>query len=352
VGAAVSNPTIAPTRQIFQDILHAVSPRGRWEWRLQQLLYRSNYDLFLQTRAKIQKKGDRTALQALTKHAGEPLWAIGEATRVLDEAKRMSDEASVELWTELRVWAEALFQSVHEQFSVPIYGGEYTRRGNTLDTARLPLSNAPYIRHVLSHARNLTHSAEQHRALSALVGRTSGGVGGFYDDLGELDNQPHVVYNVSMETGDGSLYPHNAGPPVVEVESPSDQYYQVSPSGGDTRRRRKPMSTMPPTLPEGVPREQLTWLKTAGPPIRLRYEALEAGAYTLSFSGLSGNFTVAANGAVFAHGAYGSPSEASYRIPKAATERGGRLEIHVTPQGEAGEKTVATVAEAWLRRDI
>ena len=59
----------------------------------------------------------------------------------MKRSRRCYKAGCAALWVELRVWAEALFQSLHQQFSVPLYGGEFTRRGSNLDLAWLPLSD-------------------------------------------------------------------------------------------------------------------------------------------------------------------------------------------------------------------
>ena len=53
----VLGPTGAPTPQInatlalFRAVEADMSPRDRWKWRLQQLMYRANFDAFVQRRA-------------------------------------------------------------------------------------------------------------------------------------------------------------------------------------------------------------------------------------------------------------------------------------------------------------
>jgi hypothetical protein len=54
------------------------------------------------------------------------------------------------------------------QFSVPIYGGEYTRRGANLDLAMLPLSDAPYLRQAFAAMQGKT-PAEQTEALGKIA---------------------------------------------------------------------------------------------------------------------------------------------------------------------------------------
>ena len=50
VGPIAKTPT-AETFEKFQGIAEAMTPRNRWSWRLQQLFYRANYDMFVYTRA-------------------------------------------------------------------------------------------------------------------------------------------------------------------------------------------------------------------------------------------------------------------------------------------------------------
>ena len=65
----------------------------------------------------------------------------------------------------MRVLAEPLlFQSVHVQFSVPLYGGGHMRRGSNPDLAKIPLNNGPFIRTTFAAIANLSR-AEQTRSL-------------------------------------------------------------------------------------------------------------------------------------------------------------------------------------------
>ena len=65
----------------------------------------------------------------------------------------------------MRVLAEPLlFQSVHEQFSVPLYGGGHMRRGSNPDLAKIPLNNGPFIRTTFAAIANLSR-AEQTQSL-------------------------------------------------------------------------------------------------------------------------------------------------------------------------------------------
>ena len=89
---------------------------------------------------------------------------------MLHEYATLETAATAELYTEMRVWAEALFQSVHEQFSVPLYGGEYTRRGSNLDLAKIPLNNSAVTVHRSSPLSRAPSAASSHPTRAAWDG--------------------------------------------------------------------------------------------------------------------------------------------------------------------------------------
>ena len=51
IGRLVDNPAVNATFATFAVVQQLMMPRDRWNWRVQQLLYRANYDKFLQVRA-------------------------------------------------------------------------------------------------------------------------------------------------------------------------------------------------------------------------------------------------------------------------------------------------------------
>jgi hypothetical protein len=88
---------------------------------------------------------------------------------------------------------EALYQSIHMQLAVERYQAEAVERAANLDTLDTALSDAPWLKKRFAEIRQLPSSLEQIRALEALLDRTNPGPGGFYDDLGNLTCQPHLV---------------------------------------------------------------------------------------------------------------------------------------------------------------
>lgn len=74
VGPILENPSINATHALFKAVEQTMSVRLRWQWRLQQLMYRMNFDKFLQIRATEELRGERQALDTLRANmAADPM---------------------------------------------------------------------------------------------------------------------------------------------------------------------------------------------------------------------------------------------------------------------------------------
>ena len=192
-GPLAANASVYTTLEQFQAMERAAAPRDLLNWRFQQALYRAYYDAYVRSRLLHETAIEERALERLrAAKAGDSRQALADAGedpgRGAGEARRRSGA--------LRVYtlAEALFQSIRQQLSVdalPRHRGR-TRR----------------------HARQLRDAAEQRRLAARAVRRggrartrkpsgsprstgscrwTDPGPGGFYDDLGNPAQQPHLV---------------------------------------------------------------------------------------------------------------------------------------------------------------
>ena len=95
--------------------------------------------------------------------------------------------------------AEALFQSIRMQLSVPRYKGEAPERGANLDMIDMPLNNRGWLLARFAEIRKLGDERERLKAIDEIVNWTNPGPGGFYDDLGNLTRQPHLVRGPGFE---------------------------------------------------------------------------------------------------------------------------------------------------------
>jgi hypothetical protein len=145
-GSIESNAQIEKSLARAQAIEKTAPPRDLLNWRLQQALYRAYYDAYTRRRYL----------------AGDPPAHVEEGLR-----------------TRIFALAEALFQSIRMQLSVPLYRAISRDRGATLDNIDWPITDrAP---------------------------TPDTGPGGFYDDLGNPSRQPHLVLADGVRTGFGSM---------------------------------------------------------------------------------------------------------------------------------------------------
>lgn len=93
--------------------------------------------------------------------------------------------------------AEALFQSIRMQLSVPRYKATAVQRGANLDLIDEPLSNAPWLLLRFDEIAELPDEAARLAAVDVILNWTNPGPGGFYDHLGDATAMPHLVRRVA-----------------------------------------------------------------------------------------------------------------------------------------------------------
>ena len=79
------------------------------------------------------------------------------------------------------------------QLAVPLYRAIAVGRGANLDTIDVPLNDRVWLAEHFAEIRALAKEHERLTAIDAIVRWTDPGPGGFYDDLGDPDAQPHLV---------------------------------------------------------------------------------------------------------------------------------------------------------------
>lgn len=187
--------------------------------------------------------------------------AIEQARAVLWNASLPSSAAVEEatLGVGVEILAGRLFESISMQLSVPLYFAEYTVRGANLDTLRLPLTNAPYLLDRLDAAAAVAPTDPTRRAIvSSLTNWADPGPGGFYDDLGDPGNSPHMVTPLSWD---------------------ADPDYYANPSEDRALVKDQHWSKLAGAPPLALPLMPVSWQTTVNTfyqaPLKLRYEGLE-----------------------------------------------------------------------------
>ena len=190
-GPLIENEGVQTTLVQFEELEKNASPQILQNWRFQQALYRACYDATDQTRLYWETVQEQKAIEFLRKASSSgSLTAITNA-----EAALATPDIKQWAQTRARVFelAEALFQSIHMQLSVPRYKAIGVRRGANLDLIDFPLNNAPWLNKQFSEIKTLANESERLARLDKIVNWSNPGKGGFYDDLGKIGSQPHLV---------------------------------------------------------------------------------------------------------------------------------------------------------------
>ena len=179
-GPLAANSGVDATLAQFQAMERAAPPPVLRNWRFQQALYRAYYDAYTRKRLLYETMLEDEAMRKLRETRD-----TGAAAAILDRA--VEQPVAREWHARIFELAEALFQSIGMQLSVPRYKAIGVDRGASLDTLDMPLNNRLWLERRFAEAR--TDPAEIDRILNW----TDPGPGGFYDDLGDATRQPHLV---------------------------------------------------------------------------------------------------------------------------------------------------------------
>ena len=321
-GPLLTNAGVETTLQQFRALERAASPQVRHAWRFQQALYRAYYDAYTRSRLIYETALEEQAMARLraARETGAAA-AVREAGETLDRAVTARPAAD---WR-ARVFelAEALFQSVGMQLSVPRYQAIDVGRGANLDTIDVPLNNRVWLQERFAELRGLDE-ARQLEAIDRILEWTNPGPGGFYDDLGNQARQPHLV----------------RGPGFQE-----DPAFLRSALAGFSYR----------------PAWRSSWWDDAGTlnetPLELRYAGLDAGAaykVRVVYAGDSParKIRMAANG-VEIHPLMEKPAPVrpiEFDIPQHITQKGELTLTWTREAGLGGNGRGTQVSEVWLIR--
>ena len=223
-GSLVENDGVYDTLSMFQAMEESATPEDLRKWRFQQALYRAYYDAYVRSRL-LQENGLEERAMSLLGQARfiGSLPAMDGAEEVLD----MPGPGGKPFAWRTRVFqlAEALYQSIQMQLSVPLYRAQAEDRGANLDAIDYPLSNGPWLKTRLAGIRGLGDEDGRLEALEEIIGRKNPGPGGFYDDLGSepISRCPRISRGRGYEEDPGfwktsfRMYPHWKNPEPIPL---------------------------------------------------------------------------------------------------------------------------------------
>ncbi|MEO9004577.1 MAG: hypothetical protein ABI288_07560, partial [Ginsengibacter sp.] len=194
-GPLLDNQGVPTTLLQFQQMEKAATPAMLQNWRFQQALYRAYYDATDRSRLIEETAQEETAYEYLRRAPMTgSLAAMAKSESALGKPDLLPAAENRARVFEL---AEALFQSIHMQLSVPRYDAIAIRRGANLDLIDFPLNNAPWMRKRFSEIGELPEEASRLKEINKMINWTNPGPGGFYDDLGKEGAEPHLVAGTS-----------------------------------------------------------------------------------------------------------------------------------------------------------
>ena len=120
-GPLLANGSVETTLEQFRTLERRVSPRVLANWRFQQALYRAYYDALRaqppDLRDRPRRAGDRPAAPGRRERLARRRWT--RPRPILDRA--VTEPVAADLRARVFELAEALFQSIRMQLSVPRY---------------------------------------------------------------------------------------------------------------------------------------------------------------------------------------------------------------------------------------
>ena len=198
-GDFLKNETVPKTLAKWREISERAGPDIRKNWRYQMYLMRAVFDQFTRERYIGEMAYEHEAYAALAKASQTgAASAIADAKKALAQAD--TNDVAPELREELFVLAHDLFNGIGYQFSVkPPYFTRNPERGALLDALDVPMNDRPWLENQFDQILAMDSAAEQQEHIDTLVNWEDPGPGGFYDDLGNPDKQPHLVPLSSYE---------------------------------------------------------------------------------------------------------------------------------------------------------
>jgi hypothetical protein len=317
-GPVLTNTGINTTLLQFQKLEKEATPQDKLNWRFQQAIYRANYDAYVRSRLLYETQLEDEALGRLrdAKLLGTAL-AMQEAEAILDKA--VTQRTAGDWRARVFEMAEALFQSIRMQLSVDRYKAISVGRGANLDTVDHPLNSRRWLKEQFAEIRKLPSEVERLKRIDEIVHWTDPGPGGYYDDLGNIAAQPHLVKGPGFERD-----PDFWQSPLVHFEN--------------------------------QPLARKAWWDQAlalfDAPLKMRYTGLDRTArYKVKVVYGGGPIRLVANEEFEIHPLLTKTYQTvEFDVPVAATARG-ELDLAWTrPPGGGGAGRGCQVAEVWLMR--
>lgn len=325
-GPLLTNQAVYTHHAMFQEMERKAPPAVRLNWRFQQALYRSYYDAYTRSRLIYEKHLEDQALSVLRK--APETGSLSAMQKARDILAASDNRVSTDWRQRTFELAEALFNSIRMQLSVRKYFAIDTIRGGNLDLIDSPLNNRFWLEDHFDRIAKLKSESERLQEIDRILNWENPGPGGYYDDLGDPSNQPHIVLTGEYAKDPNSFHTAFAGLPggySLEI--------------GRIHNWRTSWKTYMQTI--------------YGVPLELRYDNLDPDAqYQVKVVYVEDvKIRLTANDGTLVHDYLMPdfhPKPVTFTIPREAT-RTGRLSLKWTIDANGdGPGRGCSVAEVWL----
>jgi hypothetical protein len=348
VGAIAENEGIDETLRVWQGIAQRGGGELAGNWRLQLYLFRAHYDSYLKHRAAAELGYQARAYEALKRASEKGVTkAINDARSAL--ASVNGEKPAQQLRERTEMLGLKLFKSIGLQMSTKApYRAVGLRRGAVMDYLDRPLNDRLWLESQFKEILRQQNQNAQLARIDRIVNWDDPGPGGFYDDLGFVGKDPHLVRQKSWQQDPQFL------------ESPiAEQYYTARVSDAnklswrDQAQIRYRMGVHPP-YDKFSPQEQVQSHSQARPLLRMRYEDLDQQVGYRVRVTYHGRFRptveLVADGKYEVHGPLTQPDRVrpvEFDVPREAT-KDGVLELQWQLMNKARG---CQVAEVWLIKE-
>lgn len=179
--------------KILEANRYVVNP-ARDNWRFQMCQFRATYDAYQRLRSRyegeLQREADTVLARAGELGSASTMKSVGEIL-----ARPNPDPRAKELRDELDRLADALFKSIQLQTSIPRYNASEPERGCVMDFVDHPLNDRYYYEFRFPQITALADESARVAELTSLGRWRDPGVGGFYDDLGNIGASPRAIFD-------------------------------------------------------------------------------------------------------------------------------------------------------------
>jgi hypothetical protein len=336
-GPLATNTAVDATLARFQKLEKTASPQTLRNWRFQQPLLRAYMDACVRHRLIHETKVEERALEELRVATNEISKRLSAAEAILDLGvipEFGESKAGPEIYSPLRArineLGEALFQSIAMQLSVERYKAIGPDRGASLSTLDAPLNNRVWLK---NRFKKIANTPVSEHLIEEILNWANPGPGGFYDDLGNPANQPHLLQGLVFSEDPSRMY-------SARSDFEEDLVFD---SADETA---------------GVPR-RLSWMDHAeslyDTPLRMQYRDLDKTAHyklRVIYGGDNRRkIRLVANNTVEIHPHLQRPLPyklLEFEIPQKLT-KDGQLHLRFEPEpGLGGNGRNTQVSEVWL----